>query len=240
MDDVTDDAADISEKKNARDPDLHNVLVLGGFFALLAMTPALLLYLGEHAPYWRPGAITPDGAFALQFYMGVFWLLAILCLLLSLVILLIMAVILLFKREKRTLRYVFAGVLLVFLGSLVSALSPFLVRTDFVKTFTPVAERGQAIIDAVEAYHMDKGTYPGCVDDFVPVYLKQLPSTGLAGYPEFEYTQGDNTIPYAITVNTPRGVLNWDQFIYWPTGEYDKQYWGGWIEPIGKWVYFHE
>jgi hypothetical protein len=138
------------------------------------------------------------------------------------------------------LRYAFAGVLLVFLGSLVSALFPFLFRTNFVKTFTPVAERGQAIIDAVEAFYLDHGDYPECVEDFVPAYLKEMPKTGLAGYPDFKYRKGDDTIPYVVSVDTPRGGLNWDEFLYWPTGNYEKQYWGGWIEPVGKWVYFHE
>ncbi len=240
MNEVADDAGDVSKKEVGLEPDLHNVLLLGGGFALFAMAPAVLFYLGEHAPYWRPGAINPDDAFALQFYSGVSLLVAIFCLLLSLVILLIIAVILLFKRKKGTLLYLFAGVLLVFLGSLVSVLSPFLFRTDFVGVFTPVAERGQAIIDAVEAFHRDNGAYPECVEDFVPAYLKEMPKTGLAGYPDFTYRKGDDTIPYVVSVNTPRGGLNWDEFIYWPTGNYEKHYWGGWIEPVGKWVYFHE
>ena len=240
MDGIAENGDLVNQPEPPLVPSLKSALIIWACCFLFALAPAVLLYLGEHVPYWRPGAITPDGAFALQFYAGVFLLLAILGLLLSLLILLIIAVILLFKREKRILRYVFVGVLFVFLGSFVSTLSPFLFRTNFVKAFTPVAERGQAIIDAVEAYHMDKGTYPECVDDFVPAYLEQLPTTGLAGYPEFKYVHGDDTIPYAITVDTPRGGLNWDQFIYWPTGDYDKHYWGGWIEPVGKWVYFHE
>ena len=118
--------------------------------------------------------------------------------------------------------------------------SSFFFRISFVRTFTPVAERGQAIIDAVEAFHRDRGAYPDCVEDFVPAYLKEMPKTGLAGYPEFNYRKGDDAIPYVVSVDTPRGALNWDEFIYWPTGDYDKQYWGGRIEPVGKWVYFHE
>jgi hypothetical protein len=240
MDGIAENADLVNQEEPPLVPSLKSALIIWACCFLFAVAPAGLTYIAEHAAYWPQGTISPEFAFAQQFYMVFTWLFSILCFVVSFVVLLVIVVALLFRSNSRWLQCICFATLFLLAGSLISVFSPFMVRIDFVKAFTPVAERGQAIIDAVEAYHNDRGTYPDCVEEFVPAYLKEMPKTGLAGYPDFKYRKGDDTIPYVVSVDTPRGGLNWDQFIDWPTGDYDKHYWGGWIEPVGKWVYFHE
>jgi len=46
--------------------------------------------------------------------------------------------------------------------------------------------------------------------------------------------------PFELTVHCSIGVLNWDEFVYWPLEEYPDHMMGGWVERIGGWAYVHE
>jgi len=198
-----------------------------------------LIYICGRAVYWPEGSVSRDTAQALKFYEVLLWILSDACFIFSAVVFLWQVVHWLATKSVRVRGRILYTAFFC-LGSYVSLCSPFLLRIDFVKTFTPVAERGQVLVDAVEAFHKDRNAYPESVKDLVPAYLKELPRTGLAGYPDFEYSKGDDKTPYMIHVSTSLGLMNWDEFIYRPNGGYEKQYGTECIEPVGKWVYFHE
>ena len=110
--------------------------------------------------------------------------------------------------------------------------------------FARVAERGEVLIKAIEAYNDDKGKFPTSLDELVPEYLEQVPGTGLRGFPDYRYTStvqyGSYETPYQLMVHCSSGFLNFDSFFYWPSQDYPEAIYGGSTERIGKWAYVHE
>jgi hypothetical protein len=45
--------------------------------------------------------------------------------------------------------------------------------------------------------------------------------------------------PWELRIRCPTGLLNHDSFVYWPTGDYPGQLYGGVTEPVGHWIYVH-
>lgn len=46
--------------------------------------------------------------------------------------------------------------------------------------------------------------------------------------------------PWELRIHCPRGLFRRDLLIYWPTGHYPAQLYGGKTELIGEWVYVHD
>lgn len=101
------------------------------------------------------------------------------------------------------------------------------------RAFTAAAQRGQPLVDAIEAYREATGAYPENLQNLVPVYLQSIPDTGMAGYPEFTYgrTTGedDPTGGFELEIDCPGS----DRFFYWPSGKYEDG-----MRPMGRWAYF--
>ena len=89
------------------------------------------------------------------------------------------------------------------------------------------AHRGQEIIDALEAYHKARGEYPKTLGPLVPDFIGELPSTGLAGRPEFRYIRGDSTIcpfrHYMLVVRFGIEDVTDELLCYLPDKDYE--YW---------------
>ena len=105
-----------------------------------------------------------------------------------------------------------------------------------------ITRRSSQLIDAIEQYKADQGSYPASLTTLVPQYLAAILTTGVCGYPTFEYSAtgkafGLDTGGYHLYVNTPLGGLNWDIFFYWPSKNYPE---GNDIQRIGDWAYLHE
>jgi hypothetical protein len=108
--------------------------------------------------------------------------------------------------------------------------------------FEMVVHRGQPIIDALEAYLKDKGQYPDSLHDLVPEYLEGIPTTGLAGYPEYQFRMLGQKTPYELFVQLDNSSpVNNDtpRFYYWPINregfEYPKYHK---LSPgVGEWEY---
>ncbi len=118
-----------------------------------------------------------------------------------------------------------------------------MVYRAFHDAFSQTALDAQPTIDAINAYEDAYGEYPANLESLVPEFLSEVPDTGLAGYPEFEYSVSDGeTIfeDYQLLINTPSGGLNWDVFVYWPEGNYPDYFYGGNPELFGRWAYVHE
>ena len=114
------------------------------------------------------------------------------------------------------------------------------------KAFAGLAERSRPLVEAIEAYAADRGEPPDKLEDLVPKYLPAVPGTGMRVYPKYEYIKKDDPEkwyyrdnPWVITVQTPSGGINWDEFLYFPHRDY-LQYGGGSMELLGDWAYLHE
>jgi hypothetical protein len=116
-------------------------------------------------------------------------------------------------------------------------------RRAGMRSFT---DRSQELISAIDAFEREHSAPPKSLDQLVPDYLPIVPSTGMMAYPEYTYRTGDDAAeyylgnPWALTVSTPSGGINFDMLLYLPNGNYPKHGFGGWLEPIGDWAYVHE
>ncbi|HVX11240.1 MAG TPA: hypothetical protein VHC22_08680 [Pirellulales bacterium] len=116
------------------------------------------------------------------------------------------------------------------------------VRTAGMRAF---AQRSRPLIAAIEQYRRDHSAPPRSLDDLVPDYLPQVPSTGMMAYPEYHYYAGEAKIayagnPWALSVATPSGGINFDQILYFPNQNYPATGYGGSLQPIDDWAYVHE
>lgn len=108
------------------------------------------------------------------------------------------------------------------------------------------AQRNNPIISAIYEFEKENQGPPKSLDDLVPKYLDEIPTTGMAAYPEYEYHTGqeardqyqDN--PWALSVFTPSGGINFDMMLYLPRQNYPERGYGGSLERIGDWAYVHE
>ncbi len=115
-----------------------------------------------------------------------------------------------------------------------------------------VSQRGEPIIQAIEAYRKHESKIPESLEDIVPEYIDEIPGTGIRAYPVFDYEipkgidqhykeifEKHHAI-YELRVDCPIGALNYDCFIYWPSESYPDKMYGGVTELINKWAYVHE
>jgi hypothetical protein len=102
-----------------------------------------------------------------------------------------------------------------------------------------IVPHGQPIIDALDAWHKDKADYPKMLSELVPRYLDNLPTTGLAGYPDFQYEQVDAETPYELFVGLgdpdSKGRYN-TKFYYWPSNR-EKYVLRKFGHRFGDWVF---
>ena len=50
-----------------------------------------------------------------------------------------------------------------------------------------IIERGQPLIQAIQAYERATGHPPDSLDELAPRYIKEVPTTGLESSPQFQY-----------------------------------------------------
>ena len=94
------------------------------------------------------------------------------------------------------------------------------------------------IIDAIEEHKIKIGDYPKSLKDLTPKFMTKIPHTGMCAYPRYEYRKSkkpDESGGYELFISTSVGTLNWDEFIYRPSGVYGESF-----ERVGKWAYYHE
>ncbi|MFN7140928.1 MAG: hypothetical protein ACK4UN_16470 [Limisphaerales bacterium] len=109
--------------------------------------------------------------------------------------------------------------------------------------FHRLAERSQPLVAAIHEFEQKYGHPPESLQSLVPEFLPSVPSTGMAAYPEYRYTASATNYhgnPWVITVFTPSGGINFDQFMYFPLTNYPQRGYGGWLERVGDWAYVHE
>ncbi|HEY9759038.1 MAG TPA: hypothetical protein V6C97_27980 [Oculatellaceae cyanobacterium] len=136
------------------------------------------------------------------------------------------------------MRLLFVSVFLL-VSSLFGLFVAIKVRDDLI---AQVPRRASALITAIQKYQLANGAPPERLDQLSPEFLTEIPKTGIGCYPEYEYEvrQNDNRNPWELKISCPLGLLNWDFMFFWPIRKYPEKIYGGWIEPIGDWAYFHE
>lgn len=110
--------------------------------------------------------------------------------------------------------------------------------------FMKLGNRLFPLVDAIGAYHSENGIYPTSLDVLTPDYLEELPTTGMAVYPNYEYLVGETANqydgnPWVIDMNVGYG-MGFDRFLYFPLQNYPDNGYGGRIERMGGWAYVHE
>ena len=109
--------------------------------------------------------------------------------------------------------------------------------------FHRLAERSKPLVTAVRAFEQKHGHAPESLQTLVPEFIPSVPSTGMGAYPEYLYSTASTNYegnPWVLTVFTPQGGINFDQFMYFPLTNYPKTGYGGWLERVGDWAYVHE
>ena len=111
--------------------------------------------------------------------------------------------------------------------------------------FDRLALRSAPLVAAIKDYEAAKGLPPPTLESLIPAYLPQVPRTGMMAYPKYEYYVGaiarDHVgNPWILTISTPGGGINFDEFMYFPLQNYPTTGYGGSLERIRDWAYLHE
>lgn len=162
--------------------------------------------------------------------------------LLNLFIITIASVFCISKRTRARALFIITLNIFIFLGSITGMqLGEQIRRYEFAQ----LAERSTPLTTAIKSFIQTENRLPKTLEELVPNYLSAIPQTGMGAYPEYDYVQAKNLSEYAknnwiLIVHCPRGLVNWDVFIYYPNSNYPKYDFGGFIKPIGDWAYVYE
>ncbi len=108
--------------------------------------------------------------------------------------------------------------------------------------FLLASRRAEPVVSAIERYEKEHGAAPVSVSVLIPTHLAALPR----GLPPLDIVSGTEAPKrfagnrWVLTAQVSTGIINWDQFMYFPNGNYPEVGYGGWVERIGHWAYVHE
>lgn len=109
--------------------------------------------------------------------------------------------------------------------------------------FANVAQRSQSVVSAIHRFEARFGRPPDNLEQLVPEFLTNVPDTGIAAYPKYEYLTPADALyegnRWILKVNAISGS-GWDVFLYFPLQNYPSAGYGGTIERIEDWAYVHE
>lgn len=116
--------------------------------------------------------------------------------------------------------------------------------------FETVAVQAGGLVNAIRQYQKDKGYPPSRLDDLVPVYLAQVPDTGLGAYPHFQYKATDEGTAtndrqwfhehWMLYIDIPLNDEQSEKFIYLPKAVTPQQNGQKIVQRLGDWVYVHD
>lgn len=110
--------------------------------------------------------------------------------------------------------------------------------------FEDLADRSKPLIAAITHYQKDHDGPPTKLELLVPKYINKIPHTGLGAYPDYEYSTPGTSLgqeaSWELSVDCPVGFFKFDAFYYLPTEKYPEDVFGGYLEPIKNWAYFHD
>ncbi len=112
------------------------------------------------------------------------------------------------------------------------------------------AKAAEPILAALEAYGRDEGHFPPALEDLLPKYLTAIPEPRFPFEAEWTYGPRADRDCFALYVSVPHdycppAVVGWplhfnDAFVYHSDGKYEPSDYGGILERIGAWAYYHE
>ncbi len=185
-------------------------------------------------------AVSPQGSDKF-IYISVF---SVFPLLLAILLIVISPIGLIFKKTRNiskpllfsNLIYILLAILLMMAGSSLRK-----------QAFHDLAKDSQPLIVAIKKYEVDNKNPPSSLNKLIPKYISSIPLTGMGAYPEYKYfvvtekyKAAWHENPWVLYVDTPSGFLNWDQFLYFPRGNYPKTGYSGVLVRYGDWAYLHE
>lgn len=112
-------------------------------------------------------------------------------------------------------------------------------ETIRVRGFAKLARDARPLVVAIAEYAEQHGRPPSSLEELGG-------DVGLGALPEFDYVTGSVAVehfdgnPWALSLSTATGVINFDSFIYYPLQNYPKHARGGFVQRIEDWAYVHE
>ncbi len=101
----------------------------------------------------------------------------------------------------------------------------------------------QPVIAALDSYEAKWGKYPAHLSQLLPGYLPVIPGNGLSVFPDFQYVPAtEKTLyrSYELSIPTPRGLMSFDRYVFWPERKYPETYGRNGLVPIGDWAFMVE
>ncbi|HEX3625682.1 MAG TPA: hypothetical protein VH280_09670 [Verrucomicrobiae bacterium] len=106
-------------------------------------------------------------------------------------------------------------------------------------------ENSQPIIEAIGRFEAEENVFPSALTALVPKFASNIPNTGIATYPNYEYIRNQNPSLYggnswimAVPVSTDK--LSYDLLLYFPNQKYPKDELGRNVRKFGDWVLVEE
>lgn len=193
--------------------------------------------------WWLAFSTRPVLGVAGRLLLG-FDLLLVLVLLFALPTLFVTPPALLFRRTRRSALLYGAGAL-VFIPCFV--VGEFYLGTAVRRhAVTRFVQRSAPLVRAIEAYQAERGRPPSALEDLVPAYLNEVPSTGFWLSPKYRYVEGKKSQqgygenPWVLIASPPCHFMGFDLLLYFPRQNYPLLGYGGWLERFGSWAYVHE
>lgn len=113
------------------------------------------------------------------------------------------------------------------------------------RAFESLAARSHTHVKAIQRYEHEQGAPPSSLEDLTPHWLDAVPTTGMGGYPDYEYFIRKDSArfegnPWVLRVEAFGPGMKWDTFLYFPNQNYPKFGYGGRLEKVDGWAYVHE
>ena len=143
----------------------------------------------------------------------------------------------LFRGAHKTIGLIWIACVFTLLFAIVGTRLSNVIRMD---EFKKLAIRTKPLISAIKEFEKEEGRAPKELEELVPNYIHEIPSTGITAYPQFRYEKFKNdSEPWRLWLDCGVGYSNWDEFYYNPSETYEARP-SGWVEPVDTWAYFHE
>jgi hypothetical protein len=109
------------------------------------------------------------------------------------------------------------------------------------KALTQLNERFTPVIQGIEQFQKDKGQYPKNLQDLIPTYLKEIPSTNLGSFPQCRYLTGEEAKqcgenPWVLVMDDPKSAFA-NRILYYPLQNYPPVSHDEFVSQTGKWAY---
>lgn len=108
-------------------------------------------------------------------------------------------------------------------------------------------QQAEPLIKAIKAYTVRQGRPPATLEALVPAYLRQIPAPGSMAKNGWQYMVGNKSEAGGwslfIEVRKEFSPNRWsfgDVFVFHPSGKYARSDYGGILEPVDRWGYYHE